>query len=60
MGRRGRQARFGDRRHDLGTYMRGEVGGGLLVSVHTGLKIDLGAFSRRHPPNTGSSGTVMG
>ncbi|GAB3164965.1 FAD-binding oxidoreductase [Amycolatopsis stemonae] len=28
--------------------------------VHTGLEIDLGAFSRKRERNTGSSGTVMG
>ncbi|MEU0795003.1 FAD-dependent oxidoreductase [Amycolatopsis sp. NPDC005961] len=28
--------------------------------VHTGLEIDLGAFSRKRKRNTGSSGTVMG
>ncbi len=27
---------------------------------HTGLEIDLGAFSRKRPLNTGNSGTVMG
>jgi hypothetical protein len=28
--------------------------------VHTGLRIDLGGFSRKRDRNTGSSGTVMG
>ncbi|WP_406631258.1 NAD(P)/FAD-dependent oxidoreductase [Amycolatopsis sp. WGS_07] len=31
-----------------------------FLAPHTGAKIDLGAFSRRRSPNTGSSGTVMG
>ena len=31
-----------------------------FVAAHTGQTIDLGAFSRRRPVNTGTSGTVMG
>jgi hypothetical protein len=30
------------------------------VGERTGLTVDLGAFSRRRPVNTDSSGTVMG
>ncbi|WP_033296188.1 NAD(P)/FAD-dependent oxidoreductase [Amycolatopsis jejuensis] len=31
-----------------------------FLAPHTGAKIDLGVFSRKRSPNTGSSGTVMG
>ena len=31
-----------------------------FLAKHTGLAIDLGAFSRRRGVNTGSSGTVLG
>ena len=32
----------------------------VVTGVHTGLEIDLGAFSRQRPPNTDSTGTVIG
>lgn len=31
-----------------------------FLAPHTGLTVDLGAFSRRRQPNSGNSGTVMG
>jgi sarcosine oxidase, subunit beta len=32
----------------------------VVTGAHTGLAIDLGTFSRRRPPNTNSTGTVIG